>query len=241
MSSDLNQNKYEIQYPNSWLITYCDTITIILCFFIIFFILSANEVSMLSDIKETLSTKVNDLSTKVNKLNSENKELKKETESLAAQLFGLNDIKKDMKTSNESFITYLRENNLLEQVDIVSNGQGLLIRFKDGVLFNSGKGEISSKGYQTLDQIGNTLRDIDNDIIIQGFTDNLPIHTSQYPSNWELSVARSINVAKYLIEEKGILDERITVTGYGEHKPIDTNNTPEGRANNRRIEITILD
>ncbi|WP_053954928.1 OmpA/MotB family protein [Inediibacterium massiliense] len=228
-----DKDQYDIDISTNWLITYSDMITIILCFFIIFFSLNAKEMSMLTEIKDSLSKKVSTLT-------SENEKLKEERNSLAAKLFGLTDIEKDVVTSKEDFITFLRKNNLLDQVKILENERGLVIRFRDSILFPSAKANISKEGYEVLDHIGEKLKNIDNDIIVEGFTDNLPIRTKEFPSNWELSVARAIHVVKFLTETKGIDENRISVSGFGERKPIDTNKTSTGRSNNRRIEITIL-
>lgn len=226
MSGNPNESKYEMEFSNTWLITYSDMITIILCFFIIFFTLSTEEISSLYQIKNALTAEVEQLNT--------------ENEKLAAELFGLMDIKEDLKTSKEDFISYLREKELMDAVDIIENERGLLIRFKDNVLFDSGKAAISSDGYMILSKVADRLNNIENNIIVEGYTDNIPMNTPEFPSNWELSVARAINVVKYFTEKKGIEEERISVSGFGERNPIDTNDTVEGRANNRRIEITIV-
>ncbi|AKL93793.1 flagellar motor protein MotB [Clostridium aceticum] len=240
MSLKYKNKKDELEFSNSWIITYSDMITIVLCFFIIFFIFTAEETSLLYTIKETLTSEVEDLSSQVDELSKENEVLKNEKDSLAALLFGLEDIEIDIVQSQEEFIAYLREKNLLDQVNIIQNDTGLLIRFKDGILFPSGRADLSEEGKVVLNHIGDKLQKIDNKIIVAGYTDNLPISTSLYPSNWELSVARAINVAKVLIEDQSIAEERISVSGFGENHPIATNNTAVGRASNRRIEITIL-
>lgn len=223
----------EMNLSTGWLITYSDMITIMLCFFIIFFTMAAKEATVLSEIK-------NNLSTKITALADENKKLKIEKENLAAKLFDLTNIENDVNTSKEEFIAFLRENDLLDQVKILQNERGLLIRFNDNIFFPSAKADLSEDGYEVLSLMRDKLKKVDNDIIVEGFTDNLPIHTKEYPSNWELSVARAISVVKYLTKEKGIDPNRISVSGYGERNPIDTNDTKEGRANNRRIEITIV-
>ena len=228
MNSNNFNKRHEVEYGSSWLITYSDMMTIILCFFIVFFTLTAEEASMLEKVKEALTTEVEDL-------NQENETLKEEKESLAALLFGDND-----SDSAENFLDYLESNDLMESVYIMEEERGLVIRFKDGVLFASGQAGISEGGYEILDEIVGKIKDIDNLIIIEGFTDNIPIRTSEFPSNWELSVARAIGVAKFMIDDRGIEEERISVSGFGEQRSIDTNDTEEGRANNRRIEITIL-
>lgn len=238
--SNYEEEQYEIELSNNWIITYSDMITIILCFFIIFFTFTAEESSMLYNIKETLTSEVENLSIKLDDLSKENKLLKQEKQSLAAKLFGLTNIETDMAQSREAFIIFLRESGLIKEVDIIESERGLAIRFKDAILFPSASASIAEGGYEVLSKIADKLKEIDNPIVIEGFTDNIPINTIQFPSNWELSVARAISVARYFIDEKSIEERRITVSGFGEHNPIDTNDTPEGRSNNRRIEIIIL-
>jgi len=233
MNSKYDGKKYETEYGNSWLITYSDMITIVLCFFILFFTFTAEEASLLKHMKDTLAAEVEDLS-------YENQQLKEEKESLAELLFGLENIEEEIHGTTEEFITFLREHNLIDQVDIIEEERGLIIRFRDSVLFDSGEAKIAQEGYAVLHQISEKLQKIPNAVVIEGFTDNVPIQTSDFPSNWELSVARAIGVARFMIDEKGIEEDRISVSGFGEQRAIDTNYTPEGRTNNRRIEITIL-
>ncbi|MFT9494397.1 OmpA/MotB family protein [Anaerosolibacter sp.] len=232
MNSKDNANKYEMEFNNNWLITYSDMITILLCFFIIFFLFTSEELTSLHTIKESLNNQLDILS-------NENKDLKMKNDSLAAQLFGLHKNEKGQASTNDDFMTFLEKNNLQDQVDVIENERGLLIRFRDSVLFQSGQSGISQDGYLLLDKIGEQLQQVTNNIIVEGYTDNVPIRTKEYPSNWELSVARSIEVVKYLTETKGIARNRVSVSGYGERNPIDSNSTAEGRANNRRIEIII--
>lgn len=230
MNSNNFKKKYEVDYSNSWLITYSDMITIILCFFIVFFTFTAEEASLLENIKESLTTEVEGL-------NQENEKLKEEKESLAALLFGSD----DTLNSSKSFMEFLKMNDLTESVYVIEEDRGLVIRFRDGVLFSSGKAHISEGGYAVLNEIADKIQNIPNLVVIEGFTDNIPIKTNDFPSNWELSVARAIGVARFMIDDMNVEEERISVSGFGEQRPIDTNDTEEGRANNRRIEITILD
>ncbi|MCT4592926.1 MAG: OmpA family protein [Anaeromicrobium sp.] len=220
-------------FSSNWLITYSDMVTIILCFFIIFFNLSEEKTNMLYSMKNALKEEVATLSEENNKLKTTNK-------NLSVELFNMKNIERDIHTSEEEFIKFLRDNNMLDKVNILQNEKGIAIRFKDNVLFSSGDAAMSKEGKLALSKIGDKLTKIDNNIIVEGYTDNLPIQTAKYPSNWELSVARAIEVVKYFTEVKGIDKSRMSVSGYGELNPIDTNDTPKGRSNNRRIEITII-
>jgi chemotaxis protein MotB len=205
-----------------------------------FFVMSANENTVLSKIKEDLSDQVDVLEEENQNLNSQNQDLLKENQRLAMSLFEIDDFGENLGESDEKFIKFLKEQNLLDSVNIVPSEEGLLIRFKDNILFDSGEADVTNRGYDVLKQIGEKLKTLDNDIRIEGYTDNIPMNTIRFPSNWELSASRAISVVKYFIEDIGIKEERLSFSGWGERKPIADNSTAEGRSQNRRIEITIL-
>jgi len=127
------------------------------------------------------------------------------------------------------------------RLDLLEKGLVITI-VTDEVLFDSGKAEIRPQAHSILDKVADILIKTvpENYIGIEGHTDNEPIKYSGWKSNWELSVARALSVLHYLIDEKGISSERISATGYGEHKPVASNETKEGKQLNRRVEIVIL-
>ena len=118
--------------------------------------------------------------------------------------------------------------------------RGLLIRFKDQVLFDSGKAIIRKDGEPIVQSIGEILKQNDRAIRVEGHTDTVPMHSLHYPSNWELSPARAVNVVKFLIEKVGIAPTRLSAAGYSEYHPIADNDTAENRQKNRRVDVVIL-
>jgi len=128
-----------------------------------------------------------------------------------------------------------------DEISLRMKDGGLVIILSDTILFDSGKAEIKTSAYSVLDKIAALIKKEvpDKDIGVAGHTDNVPIKLSGWKSNWELSTARATNVLHYLVK-KGVSPERLSATGYGEHRPIDTNATAAGRAKNRRVEIMIL-
>lgn len=129
------------------------------------------------------------------------------------------------------------------QVSISKNGKNrVVIRLMDSVLFDRGKAIIKEEVKPTLDSIADILSKYDSSIRyvhIEGHTDNLPINTPQFPSNWELSTGRAGSVVRYLIEKSKLSDDKFSSAGYGEFRPIQDNTTDEGRMHNRRVEFTI--
>lgn len=129
-----------------------------------------------------------------------------------------------------------------KQVRLEMMEKGLVITFVADILFDSGKAKIKDEGYQVLDKVATVLRENvpQHNVGIEGHTDNQPIKFSGWKSNWELSAARALSVLHYLTDEKGISPERVSAIGYGEYRPVATNDTKEGRQLNRRVEIVIL-
>ena len=107
------------------------------------------------------------------------------------------------------------------------------------VLFDTGEAELKPGAISSLMAVGQLIQGTDYAVTVAGYTDNIPIQTERFPSNWELSTARACVAAKFLIDETDIPPSQMQVTGYAENKPIETNETAEGRGANRRVEIII--
>lgn len=128
------------------------------------------------------------------------------------------------------------------QVKLALDEKGLTITFLAEVLFDSGKSKIRPEAHNALDKVADVIKaDLaEQNIGIEGHTDNEPIKYSPWKSNWELSTARAISVLHYLVDEKGISPHLVSATGYGEYRPIASNDIPDGRQKNRRVEIVII-
>lgn len=118
--------------------------------------------------------------------------------------------------------------------------RGLVVSIQDTLLFDSGSAVITPRAREILNKISTVLASAPNYIKVEGHTDNLPIHTPQFPSNWELSVLRATNVVQIMATDGGVNPDRLSATGYGEYRPVATNNSEAGRARNRRVDLVIL-
>ena len=120
--------------------------------------------------------------------------------------------------------------------------RGLVITFVDKILFDSGKADIKEDGLPVLQKVADVLKKKarDRKIGVEGHTDNEPITHSGWKSNWELSTARATSVLHYLVDNGRISPKMLSATGYGEHKPVASNITKDGRRENRRVEIILL-
>ena len=128
-----------------------------------------------------------------------------------------------------------------DQVALTMEERGLVITFVAEVLFDSGKAELKPGGEKILTKVGNVIKQetADNEIGVEGHTDNVPIKYSGWKSNWELSTARAVSVLHYLEDNCQLMSDKLSATGYGEYKSVVSNDTDKGRQKNRRVEIII--
>ena len=135
---------------------------------------------------------------------------------------------------------YIDQNSLQDQLSTELTEDGLLIRIKEKALFPSGSAELVAQAQSIGPVVAGLLATIPERVIISGHTDNVPINSAQYPSNWELSSARALNFMKYLLSLNPKLSpKRFSAIGYSEYRPIADNKTEEGRTKNRRVEVLI--
>ncbi len=134
----------------------------------------------------------------------------------------------------------IEQKGLQDYISVEKVERGVSVILVDSLLFQSGRADLKAESKGVLLDIAAVLNEIDNQIIIEGHTDNLPIHTYMFASNWELSTARAVVVTRFLVESAGVDPTRISAQGYGEFRPITSNDTAEGKAKNRRVNILIL-
>lgn len=135
---------------------------------------------------------------------------------------------------------FIEMEGLEASVKVEHEDRGLIVRFADQVFFDLGKADLKPEAIAILKKIAPILKDIPNPIRVEGHTDNWPIKTAQFPSNWELSAHRATSVIRYMVEELGFDPARLSAAGYGEYRPVKPNDTAENRAMNRRVDIVIM-
>lgn len=128
----------------------------------------------------------------------------------------------------------------LSQLQFLIDKRGLVLRFSERFFFDSGEASIRPEVIPMLNALGQSLEKISNHIRIEGHTDSVPIRTFRFPSNWELSTARATTIVHYFLTHFQFEPNRLSAAGYGEFRPIASNRTPEGRSQNRRVDIVIL-
>lgn len=133
----------------------------------------------------------------------------------------------------------LAERGLEKTVEIVETEDAIRVRLKENILFKTAGADLAPSSAETLGVLAGALRELPNEIVVEGHTDDVAITKARYRSNWELSVARSYAVIERLVGE-GVAPERLVAAGYGEFHPAADNATRDGRSRNRRVELVIL-
>ena len=148
----------------------------------------------------------------------------------------------ELNTMSSNFKTYFGESNFQGAIDVFVSADFVRLTFGDGVLFDSGRADLKPDAIEILDRVAQELSGYpENEIKIEGHTDNVPINAPpMFPNNMWLSAARAITVRDYFTDVKDLRPEKISVEGKGEYRPVESNDTFEGRAKNRRVEIKIM-
>lgn len=215
---------------NAWMDTYADTITLLLTFFILLYSFSSTDNEKLKLIAAALKGQITGIPMKL-----------EDTPDISNE-----DIEQGIgeKSPYEVLVDQVQDiidkNGLTDSVKIREEDAGVVLQLSESILFDLGKADLKPESTQILDIISGLIPSISNEIMVQGHTDNIPISSARYESNWELSTARAVSVVKYFIESKGLDPTRLSATGYGEYKPLVDNTTPENRAINRRVDILIV-
>lgn len=233
--------KHEEENGEAWLLPYSDLMTLLLALFIALFAMSQTDQQKVTAMAQAFSAAFNTGGPSFfNKMGP--------NEGRAAEM---------PSTEDKGNSAYLQENQTLEQVQkqldqyIEQNKMqdelsteltedGLMIRIKEQALFASGSADLLPESQKIGPVIAGLLAPIGERVVISGHTDNMPISTPQFPSNWELSAIRAINFMKYIMSQDARLNPvRFSSTGCSEYRPVASNDTEEGRAKNRRVEVLI--
>lgn len=218
-----------------WLLTYADLITLLMIFFVLMYTISNVNSKKFAELSASMSKALlgqnsgqflGEAAGKIPIKENLSDKVKAELES--------------MKKAQQEIEKLVKEKGLGGKVEVSQEGRGLVISLKEALLFKSGSAEITPEAKNILIKLAEILTSLPNQMRIEGHTDNLPIHTPSFPSNWELSTARATNVVKLLINEVKMPPEKFSATGYGEYRAIVPNNSEVNRARNRRVDIVVL-
>ncbi|MDD2585907.1 MAG: flagellar motor protein MotB [Syntrophomonadaceae bacterium] len=239
-----------------WLITYADLITLLMIFFVLMYTMSQVDARKYAAVANSLSVVLTGEAMSV--LETQGPSL---VDGISGQLLPegpgavpdnqgqLDEVKRmiaefikveDLEASQAQAAGSTAIAKLSDYIVVYEQERGLVISFKDTLLFESGSDKLTPRAQNIIKQVGGALLGIPNYIRVEGHTDNLPINTGKFPSNWELSVLRASNVVHVLQEQASVPAERLSIIGYGEYRPLAPNDDALSRSMNRRVDIVIL-
>lgn len=208
--------------PDRWVVSYADFITLLFALFTILYALSVVDTEKLQEFTNSLRDAMGQGSASDISLSSR-------------RIAPIQEI-------NGRIVSGIRGIIEREQKDISvrTERRGVVVSIGESFLFPAGSTDIKESSMRVLGELAMFLKGIDNQIMIEGHSDNIPVRNSRYTSNWEISTIRAVRILRLFVGRFGIPPERLIVAGYGEYKPVRENTTPEGRAKNRRVDIVIL-
>ncbi|MFB4163052.1 flagellar motor protein MotS [Alteribacillus sp. JSM 102045] len=226
-----------------WMVTFSDMILLVLVFFVMLFSMSVIDAKKFEAIADSFQNR-EILEHFPSMIEFENAD--QGTAQNEADLYsGMNDEQTDQEMDLDELLneveTYLQENDLNDHISATRDDRGVVLVLQEQLLFDTGEADILNDAEPFLNKVGTLLHSLPNLVKVEGHTDNRPISTYRYPSNWELSGARASSVIRYLTDNHSLDSDRFIAAGYGETRPIAPNNSEDNLRENRRVVIVISD
>jgi chemotaxis protein MotB len=223
-----------------WLTTFNDLVTLLMVFFVLLFTMSSVDGKKMQDFQYALQSGLGILK------EGQMANISVKTTQPIEDLSHIKTQPEGVKVSPDERLNGLLSDKLIKSleadfgIEVTPTHQGIRLSFENQIIFDFGKANINPAGYTMLNQISKALQKVPKRVRVEGHTDNIPIQTARFPSNWELSVARAVNVVKYFAEVGNIDPHRLSAVGYGESRPVVANDTASNQAKNRRVEILLI-
>jgi chemotaxis protein MotB len=223
-----------------WLTTFNDLVTLLMVFFVLLFTMSSIDAKQMQNFQYGLQSGLGlfEAGQMVN-VSIEAAQPVEDLTQIDTQPEGAKDPERERLTALLSD-ELMKSSETDFEIQVTETHQGIRLSFEDQILFDFGKADINPAGYTLLNQVLKAIKKVRNPLRVEGHTDNIPIRTARFPSNWELSVARAVNVVKYFTEVGLINPHRLSAVGYGQSRPVVANDTPAHRMKNRRVEILLI-
>jgi chemotaxis protein MotB len=235
-----------------WLVSYADFITLLFAFFVVMFASSQTDRSKAKQISEAVEKALSDgksvgvppavakiLGGTIDDKGQGNAQMRGPGGAQRAAKEAPPEIL-ELAPSLKSLSNELEDEIKAGKVEVSLEPRGLVISLKQAAFFPSGTDSIDPTSVPIIAKLADALKGLSNPLQVEGHTDSIPIHTARFRSNWELSAARSIAMMELLATQFGIDRQRMIIVGFADTSPETTNDTPEGRAENRRVNIVIL-
>jgi chemotaxis protein MotB len=233
-----------------WLVSYADFITLLFAFFVVLYAFAKADQKKQVQVSDAIDTAFRSLgifpnsakrpAAGANNSSGADKAAMPMNIVMGEDVLAPAKVKEDLNNIRRELEQRLSNQVATHTVSIQMGRDGLVISLREAGFFDSGSANPKPATLPTLRQIAASLGRTPYDLRIEGHTDNIPIHTAEFDSNWELSAARATRIARLFLDLKTITPERISAAGYAEFHPVATNDTPKGRAENRRIDLVVL-
>jgi len=231
----------------SWLIPYADLLTLLLALFIVLFAMSSVDAVKFQMLSKAFNdvfsggTGVFEFQSPMPEGQMESPDERKEDVEKNDQQAEAAKDQMELMELQKKVNSYIEDKKLKDKLNTSLTDEGLLLTIRDNVLFESGRAEVRTSDLNIANEIADLLiMEPPRNIIISGHTDNVPIKNARYESNWELSVMRAVEFMKIILKNEKLDPRWFSAKGFGEFQPVATNETAEGKARNRRVEILIL-
>ncbi|WP_058189654.1 flagellar motor protein MotB [Terracidiphilus gabretensis] len=231
-----------------WLISYADFITLLFAFFVVLYAFAKADQKRQTEVSQAIDTAFKSLGVFGNASRiPDNKTASSANEQsvmamnivMGEDVLAPAQVKDDLTRMKHDLDERLASQIAQHSVAIKLGKDGLVISLREAGFFDSGSATPRKEGLESMQQIASELAQMPYDLRVEGHTDNVPIHTAEFASNWELSSARATNIARGMLDLHAVTPDRLSAAGYAEFHPVDTNDTAEGRARNRRVDLVI--
>jgi chemotaxis protein MotB len=233
-----------------WLVSYADFITLLFAFFVVMFATSQTDKAKAQQVSESVKSALDKggvaaavreiMGGTVDEKVKGNAQMKGPGGAVAKNVKEPGNTQAELVPSLKYLTQALEAEIKNGQVEVHMEPRGLVVSLRQAAFFPSGGDTIDPNRFSSIDKIGGTIGELSNGVRLEGHTDSRPIHTARFRSNWELSVSRSIAMLDLFTERCHIPPQRLAVAGYADTAPVDSNDSEEGRAHNRRVDIVIL-
>lgn len=226
----------------AWVVSWADMMSLLLVFFMVLYAMANTDLKNFAEVAASLRQAFNSVGLQSSTALISNNGATSAPSMSAAPIFP-----KMLPPRQRDFVQVSTEMTVLAQqldiggeIDVNMTLEGMIISMSNELAYKPGSADLLPGSFTVLDKVAEFLKNSDAQIRVEGNTDDIPTNNPLYPTNWELSVARSVSIVRYLTEEDGIAPNRLTAAGNGEYNPLEPNTNAESRKHNRRADLVVV-
>ena len=221
-----------------WITTFADLMSLLLTFFILLYSMSSVSLEKFQEASNSIQSAFSggDSVIEGSTVASTETEPSEDTTATPSE----DAVDPELIKMYDEVVEFLETKDMTAQASVKYDQDGIYVNIQESILFGSGSAIIADSGKNALNNLGELIQQFENDVVIEGYTDNVPMNNANFSSNWELSTSRALSVLRYLSEERSVTPTRLSAKGYGEYHPSVPNNSDENRAKNRKVNIVLV-